>query len=154
MILVSEASAKSAISMISYGIFSAENSYPQVKMHILCRITAHPRGAFISIGDLTPTETNLLLLATSRGGASQLRAKDENYYTICIVQICTPCAFISVIELPRIPAYCPKHLNISSHTFPYTIPASLPPLPVFLSQSRFRRPRRLPVRCRSGNQQF
>ena len=22
-------------------------------------------------------------------GASQLRAKDENYYTICIVQICT-----------------------------------------------------------------
>jgi len=22
------------------------------KMHILCRITAHPRGAFISIGDL------------------------------------------------------------------------------------------------------
>ena len=41
-------------------------------------------------------------------GASQLRAKDENYYTICIVQICTPCAFISVIELPRIPAYCPK----------------------------------------------
>ena len=64
VILVSEASAKSAISMISYGIFSAENSYPQVKMHILCRITAHPRGAFISIGDLTPTETNLLLLAT------------------------------------------------------------------------------------------
>ena len=37
-----------------------------------------------------------------------LLSKDENYYTICIVQICTPCAFISVIELPRIPAYCPK----------------------------------------------
>ena len=24
----------------------------------------HPRGAFISVGDPTPTETNLLLLAT------------------------------------------------------------------------------------------
>ena len=28
------------------------------------RITAHPRGAFISVGDWTPTETNLLLLTT------------------------------------------------------------------------------------------
>ena len=43
-----------------------------------------------------------------------LLSKDENYYTICIVQICTPCAFISVIELPRIPAYCPKSGGIAS----------------------------------------
>ena len=30
----------------------------------LIRITAHPRGAFISVGDPTPTETNLILLTT------------------------------------------------------------------------------------------
>ena len=40
-----------------------------VSWHILYRITAHPRGAFISVGDLTPTETNLLLLTTWRGGS-------------------------------------------------------------------------------------
>ena len=28
------------------------------------RITAHPRGAFISVGDPTPAETNLPLLTT------------------------------------------------------------------------------------------
>ena len=28
------------------------------------RITAHPRGAFISVGDWTHTETNLLSLTT------------------------------------------------------------------------------------------
>ena len=35
-----------------------------VSRHILYRITAHPRGAFISVGDWTPTGTNLLLLTT------------------------------------------------------------------------------------------
>ena len=41
----------------------------QRSWHIPIRITAHPRGAFISVGDWTPTETNLLLLATWRGGS-------------------------------------------------------------------------------------
>ena len=40
-----------------------------VSWHILYRITAHPRGTFISIGDPPPTETNLLLLTTQRGGS-------------------------------------------------------------------------------------
>ena len=34
------------------------------RWHIPYRIIAHPRGAFISAEDPTPTETNLLLLAT------------------------------------------------------------------------------------------
>ena len=34
--------------------------------HILLRITAHPRGAFISVGVWTPTEKDLLLLTTCR----------------------------------------------------------------------------------------
>ena len=37
--------------------------------HILLRITAHPRGAFISVGDWTPTEKDLLLLTTCRSGS-------------------------------------------------------------------------------------
>ena len=37
--------------------------------HILLRITAHPRGAFISVGDCTPTEKDLLLLTTCRSGS-------------------------------------------------------------------------------------
>ena len=41
----------------------------QQSWHIPIRITAHPRGAFISVGDWTPTETNLLLLTTWRGGS-------------------------------------------------------------------------------------
>jgi len=41
----------------------------QRSWHIPIRITAHPRGAFISVGDWTPTETNLLLLTTWRGGS-------------------------------------------------------------------------------------
>ena len=40
-----------------------------VSWHILYRITAHPRGAFISVGDKASTETNLLLLTTWRGGS-------------------------------------------------------------------------------------
>ena len=45
-----------------------------VSWHILYRITAHPRGAFISVGDWTPTETNLLLLTTwKRWESSRLR---------------------------------------------------------------------------------
>ena len=43
--------------------------FGQRSWHIPIRITAHPRGAFISVGDWTPTETNLLLLATWRGGS-------------------------------------------------------------------------------------
>ena len=35
-----------------------------VSWHILYRITAHPRGAFISVGDSPPPETILLLLTT------------------------------------------------------------------------------------------
>ena len=41
----------------------------QRSWHIPIRITAHPRGAFISVGDWTPTETNLLLLTTWRCGS-------------------------------------------------------------------------------------
>ena len=41
----------------------------QRSWHVPIRITAHPRGAFISVGDWTPTETNLLLLTTWRGGS-------------------------------------------------------------------------------------
>ena len=41
----------------------------QRSWHIPIRITAHPRGAFISVGDWTPTETNLLLLTTWRSGS-------------------------------------------------------------------------------------
>ena len=41
----------------------------QRSWHIPIRITAHPRGAFISVGDWTPTETNLLLLTIWRGGS-------------------------------------------------------------------------------------
>ena len=37
--------------------------------HLLFRITAHPRGAFISVGDWTPTEKYLLLLTTCRSGS-------------------------------------------------------------------------------------
>ena len=45
-----------------------------VSWHILYRITVHPRGAFISVGDWTPTETNLLLLTTwKRWESSRLR---------------------------------------------------------------------------------
>ena len=44
--------------------------------HILLRITAHPRGAFISVGDCTPTEKDLLLLTTCRSGS--LLDWDEN----------------------------------------------------------------------------
>ena len=40
-----------------------------VSWHILLRITAHPRGAFISVGDCTPTEKDLLLLTTCRSGS-------------------------------------------------------------------------------------
>ena len=36
----------------------------QRSWHIPIRITAHPRGAFISVGDWTHTETNLLSLTT------------------------------------------------------------------------------------------
>ena len=44
-----------------------------VSWHILYRITAHPRGAFISV-EKTPTETNLLLLTTwKRWESSRLR---------------------------------------------------------------------------------
>ena len=38
-------------------------------MKNLIRITAHPRGAFISVGDWTPTEKYLLLLTTCRSGS-------------------------------------------------------------------------------------
>ena len=41
----------------------------QRSWHIPIRITVHPRGAFISVGDWTPTETNLLLLTTWRSGS-------------------------------------------------------------------------------------
>ena len=45
-----------------------------VSWHILYRITAHPRGAFISVRDWTPTETNLLSLTTwKRWESSRLR---------------------------------------------------------------------------------
>ena len=37
--------------------------------HILLRITAHPRGAFISVEDFTPTEKDLFLLTTCRSGS-------------------------------------------------------------------------------------
>ena len=33
-----------------------------VRLFVPIRITAHPRGAFLLVGDLTPTETNFLLL--------------------------------------------------------------------------------------------
>ena len=48
--------------MLTY--FYSEVILVSVSGHILYRITAHPRGAFISVGDPTPTETNLLLLTT------------------------------------------------------------------------------------------
>jgi len=35
-----------------------------VSWHLPNRIPAHPRGAFISVGDWTPTETSLSLPAT------------------------------------------------------------------------------------------
>ena len=35
------------------------------------------------------------------------------YFYLLWVQICTVCAFISVIELPRIPAYYPKTLKLN-----------------------------------------
>ncbi len=34
------------------------------KRSLCIQNSAHPRGAFISVGDWTPTETNLLLLTT------------------------------------------------------------------------------------------
>ena len=58
-----------------FNIFQVERPWDlardsgQRSWHIPIRITAHPRGAFISVGDLTPTETNLLLLTTWRGGS-------------------------------------------------------------------------------------
>ena len=41
----------------------------QQSWHIPIRIIAHPRGAFISVGDPPPTENHLLLLTTWRGGS-------------------------------------------------------------------------------------
>ena len=53
--------------------------------HILLRITAHPRGAFISVGDCTPTEKDLLLLTTCRSGSLLDWDKQEKhrYYIRC-----------------------------------------------------------------------
>ena len=48
--------------MLTY--FYSEVILVSVSGHILYRITAHLRGAFISVGDPPPTETNLLLLTT------------------------------------------------------------------------------------------
>ena len=42
----------------------ARDSGQRKLTHSLQNLTAHPRGAFISVGDWTPTETNLLLLTT------------------------------------------------------------------------------------------
>ena len=67
----------------------------QRSWHIPIRITAHSRGAFISVGDLTPTETNLLLLTTWRSGS--LFDWDKIYFFNLNFPIIWHCDFIFII---------------------------------------------------------
>ena len=57
---------------------------------------------------------------------------ERNYYIFSMCRYAQSCAFISVIELPRIPAYCPKirHYVAERSTFDddtsYIIPGKCP----------------------------
>ena len=55
--------------------------------HLLFRITAHPRGAFISVGDWTPTEKYLLLLTTCRSGSLNSDWDEWKRFEISVCQL-------------------------------------------------------------------
>ena len=68
-----------------------------VSWHILLWITAHPRGAFISVGDCTPTEKDLLLLTTCRSGS--LLDWDKQFVSFTFTSsICVIYFYLSIIR--------------------------------------------------------
>ena len=115
--------------------------------HIHYRITAHPRGAFISVRDWTPTETNLLLLTHLKEVgvfSTEINLQGRNHLTV------TAALILFLLYTSEEIADCPRntHSRCNSKCKEKSIPS--------IFQCLYRVPSHYTVhaviKCTSGNQ--